>query len=104
VHYAVNSSWSGGFNASITITNKGTAPISSWQLAFSFSASGESVQGGWDGTWTQSGQQVTVAAESWNAGIPANGGSVSIGFNGTDTGQDPAPAVFAVNGTDCAND
>ncbi|HEY1620922.1 MAG TPA: cellulose binding domain-containing protein [Streptosporangiaceae bacterium] len=104
VHYAVNSSWSGGFNASITITNKGTPPISFWQLAFSFPASGESVQGGWDGTWTQSGQQVTVAAESWNAGIPATGGSVSIGFNGADTGQDPAPAVFAVNGTDCAND
>jgi hypothetical protein len=104
VHYAVNSSWSGGFNASITMTNRGAAAISPWQLTFSFPASGESVQGGWDGTWTQSMQQVTVTAESWNATIPANGGSVSIGFNGTDTGQDPAPTVLSVNGVECSND
>jgi Cellulose binding domain/Fibronectin type III domain len=103
VHYAVNSSWSGGFNATITMTNEGTTAISPWQLTFSFPASGESVQGGWDGTWSQSGQQVTVNAASWNASIPANGGSVSIGFNGTDTGQDPAPAALSVNGTACAN-
>ena len=103
VHYAVNSSWSGGFNASITMTNKGSTAISPWQLTFSFPASGESVQGGWDGSWSQSGQQVTVSAASWNASIPANGGSVSIGFNGTDTGQDPVPTVLLVNGTTCAN-
>jgi hypothetical protein len=30
---------------------------------------------------------------------PANGGSVSIGFNGTDTGQAPAPTALYVNGT-----
>jgi hypothetical protein len=103
-HYAVNSSWPGGFNASITMTDKGTTAISPWQLTFSFPASGESVQGGWDGTWTQSSQQVTVTAANWNATIPANGGSVSIGFNGTDTGQDPPPAVMSVNGVECSND
>jgi hypothetical protein len=104
VHYAVNSSWSGGFNASITMTNKGAAAISPWQLTFSFPASGEAVQGGWDGTWTQSGSTVTVTPESWNNTIPANGGSVSIGFNGTDTGQATAPTVLSVNGVQCASD
>jgi hypothetical protein len=103
VHYAVNSSWGGGFNASITMTNNGSTAINPWTLTFTFPAAGEGVQGGWDGTWTQSGQQVTVSAASWNANIPANGGSVSIGFNGTDTGQDPAPTVFFVNNTVCAN-
>ncbi|HET7244165.1 MAG TPA: cellulose-binding domain-containing protein, partial [Streptosporangiaceae bacterium] len=103
VHYAVNSSWPGGFNASITMTNNGSTAISPWQLTFAFPAAGETVQGGWDGTWSQSGQQVTVNAASWNATIPANGGSVSIGFNGTDTGQDPAPTALYVNGTVCAN-
>jgi Cellulose binding domain len=62
------------------------------------------MQGGWNGSWSQSGDQVTVNAASWNAAIPASGGSVSIGFNGTDTGQDPAPTVASVNGTACAND
>jgi hypothetical protein len=103
VHYAVNSSWPGGFNGTITMTDNGGTAISPWQLTFTFPA-GEAVQGGWDGTWSQSGQQVTVNAASWNATIPANGGSVSIGFNGTDTGQDPAPTVLYVSGTVCAND
>ena len=104
VHYAINSSWGGGFNAAITMTNNGSTAISPWQLTFSFPASGEAVQSGWDGTWSQSGQTVTVNAASWNSTIPANGGSVSIGFNGTDTGQDPAPTALYINGTVCAND
>ena len=104
VHYAVNSSWPGGFSGTITMTNNGGTAISPWQLTFTFPAAGEAVQGGWDGTWSQSGQQVTVSAASWNAAIPANGGSVSIGFNGVDTGQDPAPTALYINGTVCAND
>ena len=102
VHYAINSSWGGGFNAAITMTNNGSTAINPWQLTFTF-PSGEAVQGGWDGTWSQSGQQVTVTAASWNATISANGGTVSIGFNGTDTGQDTAPTAFYINGTVCAN-
>jgi Cellulose binding domain len=104
VHYAVSSSWPGGFGAAITITNKGSTAISPWTLTFTFPAAGETVQGGWNGTWSQSGQDVTVTAASWDSSIAANGGTVSIGFNGTDTGQDPAPSVLSLNGTACAND
>jgi hypothetical protein len=102
VHYVVNSSWPGGFGGSITLTNKGTSAISPWTLTFTFPA-GEGVQSGWNGTWSQSGQAVTVNAASWNSTIPANGGTVSIGFNGTDSGQTTAPTVFYINGTVCAN-
>jgi Cellulose binding domain/Fibronectin type III domain len=104
VHYTLNSSWPGGFGATITMTNNGTAAISPWTLTFSFPAAGEAVQGGWDGTWTETGQSVTVTAESWNATIGAAGGTVSIGFNGTDTGQDPVPTAFYINSNICAND
>jgi len=104
VHYAVTSSWPGGFGASITITNNGSAAINPWTLTFTFPAAGEAVADGWDGTWSQSGENVTVNAASWNADLAANGGSTTIGFNGTDTGQDTAPTVLQVNGTDCAND
>jgi Cellulose binding domain/Fibronectin type III domain len=104
VHYAVTSSWPGGFGAAITITNKGTTAISPWTLTFTFPASGEAVQSGWNGTWSQSGANVTVQAASWNSTIAASGGSVSIGFNGTDSGQATAPTVLSVNGTACAND
>jgi hypothetical protein len=103
VEYTLNSSWPGGFGATITMTNNGSAAINPWTLTFTFPATGEAVQGGWDGTWTESGQAVTVTAESWNSTIAANGGTVSIGFNGTDTGQDPAPTVFYINNNVCAN-
>jgi hypothetical protein len=61
------------------------------------------VQSGWDGTWTQSGQTVTVTNASWNGAIAAGGGNISLGFNGTDTGLATAPVAFYVNGTICAN-
>jgi hypothetical protein len=102
VHYAVNSSWGGGFNASITLANKASTAINGWTLTFTF-PSGESVQGGWDGTWTQSGQNVTVTDAGWNSALGASGGTVSIGFNGGDSGQTTPPAAFFINGTICAN-
>jgi hypothetical protein len=102
VHYVVNSSWPGGFNASVTLTNKGSTAINSWKLTFTFPA-GESVQGGWDGTWTQSGQNVTVTDAGWNGTLAASGGNTTIGFNGTDSGSATAPAALFINGTICAN-
>jgi hypothetical protein len=36
--------------------------------------------------------------------IAANGGSTAIGLNGGDTGQDPSPIVFTLNGTVCGDD
>ena len=44
---------------------------------------------------------MTVTNLSWNGSVPA-GGSVSVGFNGTYTGSNPAPTAFTVNGTACA--
>ncbi len=102
VHYVVSTSWPGGFSATITMTDNGPAAVNPWTLTFALPA-GESVQGGWAGTWSQSGQSVTVSAASWNAAIAANGGTVSIGFNGNDSGQPAPPAAFSVNGNACAN-
>jgi Cellulose binding domain/Fibronectin type III domain len=103
VHYAISNSWPGGFGASITLTNRATTPLASWTITFTWPAAGESVQSGWNGTWSQNGQQVTIANASWNGTVAANGGTVSVGFNGTDTGQFPAPAAFFLNGNVCSN-
>jgi hypothetical protein len=103
VHYAVTNSWPGGFGGSITLTNRAATAINGWTLTFTWPAAGEAVQSGWNGTWTQTGQNVTVTAPTWNATIAGGGGTVSLGFNGTDTGQSPAPAAFSINGTICSN-
>jgi hypothetical protein len=102
VTYTISSSWPGGFGANVTLQNNGSTAISNWTLTFAFPASGETVSDGWDGTWTQSGQNVTVANAGWNGTLAANGGSTTIGFNGSDTGLDTAPTVFYINNTVCS--
>jgi hypothetical protein len=102
VRFSVNSAWSGGYNGSITITNKGSTSINGWTLTFGLPP-GDGIGSGWDGTWSQSGQNVTVKDANWNGAIPAGGGSVSVGFNGTDAGSPPAAPVFYLNGNVCAS-
>jgi hypothetical protein len=103
VHYAINNRWPGGFGASITLTNRAATAINGWTLTYTWPAAGEVVQSGWNGTWTQTGQNVTVTNASWNGTVGANGGTLDLGFNGNDTGQNPAPAAFFINGNICSN-
>ncbi|GGM51675.1 endoglucanase [Micromonospora sonchi] len=98
VTYTTNS-WSGGFTASVTITNLGDA-VSSWTLGFSFPDGGQRVTQGWSATWSQSGRAVTAQNLSWNGSL-GTGASTNIGFNGSFTGANPSPTSFTLNGTVC---
>ncbi|HEV2344199.1 MAG TPA: glycosyl hydrolase family 28 protein [Actinocrinis sp.] len=99
IAYGVVNSWPGGFQAGITITNEGSA-ITSWTLAFTFPGN-QTVSSGWNGTFTQSGANVTVASLSYNGAL-ATGASTSIGFNGAFTGTNTDPSAFTLNGAACA--
>ncbi|TDC12752.1 endoglucanase [Streptomyces sp. 8K308] len=101
VNYAVTSSWNGGFQANVTISNTGTAPISGWSLGWSFSGN-EQIASSWNTHLTQSGRSVTAANVDWNGTLPAAGGTASFGFTATTSGAATAPATFALNGTACA--
>jgi len=98
VAYSVVNSWPGGFQAGITITNDGAA-ITSWALAFTF-PDDQVVSNGWDATYTQNGQDLTVTSESWNGAL-ATGASTTIGFTGTVGSTDSVPTYFTVNGFAC---
>jgi cellulase/cellobiase CelA1 len=100
-HYEISNSWQGGFIAAITLTNRAATPIN-WKLTFTWPADGQAVANGWGATWTQSGQQVTVTPDAGGT-IGANGGTASLGFQGSNTGQNPAPTVFYINGIPCSN-
>ncbi len=103
VTYDVTQGWGNGFIADLSVTNTGPDPIDGWTLGFTFPASTESLSSGWNGTWTATGQAVTVTSLSWNATLAANGGNtVSLGFVGGNTGAYPSPAAFTLNGTVCA--
>ncbi len=101
VHYAITSQWSGGFGAGFTITNTGTTALNSWSLQFSF-PNGQTITQLWNGSYTQTGGNVTISNLSFNGSIPA-GQSVSSepGFNGTWNGTNAAPTAFTLNGVAC---
>ena len=99
VSYSVTSQWPGGFGASVTLTDLG-APVTSWQLTWSFGA-GQTITQLWNGGYTQSGAQVTVTNAAYNGSI-STGGTASFGFNGSwDNSSNPAPASFSMNGVTC---
>ena len=76
VVYTTTNQWTGGFTASVAITNA------------------------WNGVESQSGENVTISNESYNGAIAA-GGSTSLGFQGTWSTSDAAPTAFTVNGNSC---
>jgi beta-xylosidase len=98
VNYAVTNQWPGGFGANVTVTNLGD-PVNGWKLSWAFGA-GQTITQLWNGSYTQSGAQVTVGDAGWNAAIPT-GGNASFGFNGSWTNANPVPTSFSLNGVTC---
>jgi hypothetical protein len=94
----VPSQWNTGFTANIVITNLGS-PLTSWNLGYSYSGN-QTLQSGWNGTWTQSGASVTVASASWNGSVATNG-TVTIGANFNYSGTNTSPTTFTLNGVTC---
>ena len=99
VTYTTQSQWTGGFVASVTIANNGSSAINGWTLAFTFPGD-QKITSAWNGVASQSGENVTITNESYNALIPA-AGSTSLGFQGTWSASDAVPTAFTVNGTTC---
>ncbi|GAA3764791.1 lytic polysaccharide monooxygenase [Plantactinospora mayteni] len=88
--YRSTGSWSGGFQAEVTIRNSGTTALSGWTTQWSWT-NGETIGSLWNGTHSQSGSTVTVRNVAHNGSL-APGASATFGFvgSGTSTGA-PAP-------------
>ncbi|MBT8224368.1 MAG: hypothetical protein HKP61_00395 [Dactylosporangium sp.] len=100
VDYAVTSQWAGGFVASVSVTNLGSA-VTGWTVAWSFGA-GQEVVSAWNAAVSQSGAQVTASDLGYNGDL-GDSASASFGFQGAWTGTNPAPAGFTLNGVACAD-
>ena len=88
--YSVVNSWPGGFQGQVVVTNTGSVTLNSWQLGWTFPGS-QAITDLWDGSYTQSGGNVTVTNESYN-GTLAPGASTTIGFTATYSGSNTAPS------------
>ncbi|SER93856.1 glycosyl hydrolase family 18 protein [Lentzea albida] len=96
--FSKGSDWGTGFEGKYTITNNSTAALTSWTVEFTLPAN-HRVTSLWDGSYTTSGQTVTVK-NTWNGNIGV-GGSVSFGFNGAYSGTFGAPTNCKLNGGSC---
>ncbi len=98
VAYAIQSQWNNGFTVNITITNLG-APLTSWTLGYSYSGN-QAVTNGWNGNWTQSGENITVTNASYNGSVATNG-TVTPGAQFSYSGTNTNPTAFTLNGVAC---
>ncbi|MCT2281706.1 glycoside hydrolase N-terminal domain-containing protein [Micromonospora chalcea] len=87
--YAITGSWSGGFQAEVTVTAGATA-IRGWTVSWTF-PNGQVINQIWSGTHTQNGANVTVRNVDYNGSVPA-GGSTTFGFIGSAGGTNNPPA------------
>jgi endoglucanase len=91
------SDWGSGWEGRYTLTNGGSAPITSWKVEFDLPA-GTSVGSYWDALLTSSGSHYTFTPREWNGTI-APGASVTFGFLGSGSGS---PTGCRFNGAACA--
>jgi endo-1,4-beta-D-glucanase Y len=99
VDYVVSNDWGSGFTANVTINNTGSSTINGWNLAYTFSGN-QAISNAWNGTVSQSGNNVTVTDAGWNGTIAPNG-SASFGFQAAYSGSNAAPTIFTLNGSSC---
>jgi hypothetical protein len=100
VTFTDTTNWGNGYVASVDIANTGTVPIDTWTLAFTWPTAWQRMDGGWNGTWTQTGATVRVSNADFNRTL-APGATANIGFVGAYQGPNVLPTLFTLNGVLC---
>ena len=92
--YSIVQDWGSGFQAGITLDNRGTTPVADWQLSFDYPARISSI---WDARIVSHvGSTYTIANAGWN-GTLEPGRAVAFGFIGAG-GSSTAPSRWTLNG------
>lgn len=85
------SSWSGGYQVSVSVANTGTTATSTWTTSVTLPGS-DTVASAWNATAAQSGRTVTATAASYNGQLAA-GASTSWGMTVNGSGPPPTTAT-----------
>jgi Cellulose binding domain len=91
--YTVTSSWSGGYQADVTLRNNSGSTVNAWSVAFTFPGT-QQVSNSWNAQVTQSGQLVVARNASYN-GTLASGASTSFGMIISGANQPVSPTCTA---------
>ena len=103
VAYTIGNDWGSGATVSVDVTNNAATAIDGWTLEWMFPGD-QQITNLWGGSYDQSGAEVDVTNGDWNATIPANGGSVNVGFNIVYGGSNEVPGQFVLNGVVCGDE
>lgn len=99
ISYRIDQQWGTGFNATVSVTNTGTEQVSGWTVGWTFPAA-QRAGTFWNARGSQQGAVVTAQNANWNPNIPP-GGTIEFGFLASNTGPNPAPTTFTLNGNTC---
>ena len=100
IAYLDQNDWGTGFTGNVSITNSGSAALTTWTLTWNY-AGNQQLNQSWNGNYTQSGHTVTITNASWNGTIAAGSTLTGIGFNAGYSGTNASPASFSLNGVVC---
>jgi endoglucanase len=95
----IDNSWQGGFQASVTVRNTGTAAVSPWTVTWAMPA-GATLNNGWNATVTQGSDGTVTAAAPSHALSLAPGASAMVGFTANGA-LGAGPTGVKLNGTAC---
>jgi endoglucanase len=96
---AIDNSWQGGYQATVSVKNTGTAAVNPWSAAWTV-PSGVTLGSGWNATVTQSGTTITAAAPTWSSSLAA-GATITVGYTANGPSS-PGPSAIRLNGVTCA--
>jgi hypothetical protein len=94
--FHVDNSWGSGFQGTVTVSNTGTAPTSSWRVTWSWPGS-QSIVNYWNASVSQSGAAVTANNLSYNGSIGA-GGNTAFGLQVNGSAVTPTLSCAANGG------
>ncbi|MFG1874995.1 lytic polysaccharide monooxygenase [Sphaerisporangium sp. NPDC049003] len=86
--FKTTSTWSGGYQAEVTVKNNGSASINGWTVKWTL-PSGTTINSLWNGTYTVSGSAITVKNADYNRTIAGNG-TTTFGYVASGTAGTPA--------------
>ena len=91
--YRVTGSWSGGFQAEVTVRNIGGAASTGWSTALTFAGT-QQIASSWSATVSQSGRQVTATNANYNGSL-SPGATTTWGLVVTGDNQPPTVLTCA---------
>jgi hypothetical protein len=95
--WRIDNSWGSGFQATVTVSNTGTSPTTSWRVTWSWPGS-QTLANYWNAALSQSGSAVTANNLGYNGAIGA-GGSSSFGVQVNGASTTPSLSCAANGGT-----